>query len=247
MRIHARSLVFKMATTSSKKGKKKGKTVNLSDFLATGASNSSANDGKAIVTVPTYNWADQMDEEDEYSSKAPAQKIALPTAPRSAREAVDLSRLPDRPPFTAHVGNLSYDVDESVLSDIFSKMNVTQVRLQMEMGRSKGFGYVEFGDKQSLIDALELNGETFCNRKIRVDIATQSNDRSGRFGDRDGRRGGNQISGEGDADDDWRGSATTTRGVPSDGWYSYTSSLLLGLTSFTGSWNYGSISCHILR
>ena len=200
-----------MAANESKKGKKKkAQKVNLNEFLAGGSSGQQ--DGKQVVTVRSTSWADTMDnldgEDDEFTS--PAQQIALPTAPRAARQEIDLSQIPDRPPFTAYVGNLSYDVDEEGLSNFFSKMSVNEVRLVREQGRMKGYGYVEFGDKQSLVEALGLNGETFLARKIKVDFATQSNrERDGGFGDREGRRGGNQISGEGDADDDWRGSAAT--------------------------------------
>lgn len=180
--------------------------MNLNDFLS---STSSTNDGKAIVSVPTYNWADTMEEEDDYS--APVQQIALPTAPRAARQEIDLSNLPDSPPYTARVGNLSYDVDEDVLGRFFSKMDVTQVRLQKDQGRSKGYGFVEFGDKKSLIEALGLDGETLMARKVKIDIATQSSSSGGRYGDRD--RGGRSqfASSEGDADNDWRGSAAANK------------------------------------
>lgn len=199
-----------MAATESKKGKKKkGQKVNLNDFLAGGSSG--PQDGKQVVTLRSTSWADTMDEfdgEDEFAQ--PAQQIALPTAPRAARQEIDLSQIPDKPPFTAYVGNLSYDVDEEGLEKFFSNLKVNEVRLVREAGRMKGYGYVEFGDKQSLVEALGLDGETFLMRKIKVDFATQSSrDKDGGFGkDGEGRRG-NQISGEGDADDDWRGSAAT--------------------------------------
>ena len=38
-------------------------------------------------------------------------------------------------------------------------LQVVNVRLPTEQGRLRGFGYVEFEDKQSLIDALGLNDE----------------------------------------------------------------------------------------
>lgn len=214
---HATCLVFNnMAATSdtTKKGKKKkGQKVNLNDFLA--SSSGGTNDGKQVVTLRSTSWADTMDEMDDEDNGFPAtaQQIALPTAPRAARQEIDISQIPDKPPYTAYVGNLSYDVDEDALANYFVKLQVNDVRLVRDQGRMKGYGYVEFGDKQSLVDALGLNGETFLMRKIKVDLATQNNGRDGDgFGaERDGKRNGNQISGEGDADDDWRGSAAASK------------------------------------
>ena len=45
------------------------------------------------------------------------------------------------------------------------------MRLPEENGRFKGYGYVQFGDRQSLIKALEMNDETLQKRNIRIDIA----------------------------------------------------------------------------
>jgi len=52
---------------------------------------------------------------------------------------------------------------------------IVNVRLPEENGRFKGFGYVEFADKLSLIEALKLNEETFHKRTIRIDIADNQN------------------------------------------------------------------------
>ncbi|KAF6026725.1 EIF4B [Bugula neritina] len=160
--------------------------------------------------------ADAMeDADDDDDFLGPTERIALPTAPRAARQEIDLSQIPDVPPYKAYVGNLSYDVDEDALENFFKDLRVNNVRLVRENGRMKGFGYVEFDDKNSLIDALKSTGQTLMARKIKVDLATQSNSRDGfgggYGGDREGRSGNSQISGEGDADDDWRGSAAANK------------------------------------
>merc|ERR1712137_1016900 len=48
-------------------------------------------------------------------------------------------------------------------------------------GRSKGFGYVTFADRESLVTALEANDVEVCGRPIHVDVAEgrQSEDRRG--------------------------------------------------------------------
>lgn len=81
--------------------------------------------------------------------------------------------LPTKPPYTAHVGNLSFDANEAEISDFFSQCSVSNVRLvrdKME-DRPKGFGYVEFETVDGLKKALELNNEQLAGRKVRISIA----------------------------------------------------------------------------
>jgi translation initiation factor 4B len=89
---------------------------------------------------------------------------------RPARAAVPV---PDRPPYTAHVGNLSFEATESEISNFFASCDVTNVRLvrDREQDRPKGFGYVEFGTKDGLLGALELNGSQLAGRPVRINVA----------------------------------------------------------------------------
>ena len=49
----------------------------------------------------------------------------LPTAPKAARGPdVDVDRIPDRPPYTAFVGNLAYDVSEEKIAEFFEGRNL---------------------------------------------------------------------------------------------------------------------------
>ncbi|GAA5808440.1 hypothetical protein MFLAVUS_001831 [Mucor flavus] len=81
--------------------------------------------------------------------------------------------LPTQPPYTAHIANLSFDSSEDDLTDLFAGLSVNKMRLMRdrETDRSKGFGYIEFDDLESLKRALELNGENVQGRSIRVNIA----------------------------------------------------------------------------
>ncbi|KAG8007510.1 Eukaryotic translation initiation factor 4B, partial [Nibea albiflora] len=202
----------------AKKKNKKGKTLTLTDFLA-------EDSGSGSSAPPSYpakstSWADETDdldgdvstswhtEEDSYRAP-PIDRSILPTAPRSAREPnVDRSRLPRSPPYTAFLGNLPYDVTEDSIKDFFRGLAISAVRLPREPSnpeRLKGFGYAEFDDVDSLLRALSLNEENLGNRRIRVDIADQSNDkeRDGSMGGRD--RGGRMSDmGPDKTDSDWR-------------------------------------------
>uniref|UniRef100_F6RZE8 RRM domain-containing protein n=1 Tax=Ciona intestinalis TaxID=7719 RepID=F6RZE8_CIOIN len=155
---------------AGKKGKKKAKntkTLSLNDFLG---DTPGASPG---VIKPTLDWADEADQENNSNKN---KLIQLPTAPRSSRSVeIDTSRIPDSGPYTAYVGNLPYDADEFVLQEFFKDIPMTNVRLQEENGRFRGYGYVQFPDKQSLIQALQMNDETLQKRVIRVDIADNQN------------------------------------------------------------------------
>merc|ERR1711899_100839 len=151
-----------------------------------------------------------MDEDD---GRSKPEAFVLPTAPRAAR-GPDMSddRIPRDPPFTAYIANLSYDVDTEVVMSFFSKLKIKGVRLprdgDAETGRLKGFGYADFEDRESLVEALNMNDHLLQNRKLRVDLATHAgrgNDRGG-FNDRGG--GGRYNNRDNDDDDrtagDWR-------------------------------------------
>ena len=83
--------------------------------------------------------------------------------------------LPDKPPFTAHIGSLSFEATEAEIADFFEAAgaSVKNVRLMRdrETERPRGFGYVEFNDLQSLKSALSLSGSPLCGRDVRVTVA----------------------------------------------------------------------------
>lgn len=81
--------------------------------------------------------------------------------------------LPTKPPYTAHLGNLSFDATEGDVQDFFAACQVNSVRIiedKMER-KPKGFGYVEFGTLDGLKKALDLSGTQFQGRNIRVTVA----------------------------------------------------------------------------
>ncbi|KAI0244394.1 Eukaryotic translation initiation factor 4H [Massospora cicadina] len=70
--------------------------------------------------------------------------------------------IPTRGPFTAYVGNLPFDVnEESDLEAFFTGCNVLSVRIPMnyETQRPKGYCYVEFKERESLIKGLGYHGK----------------------------------------------------------------------------------------
>ncbi|KAF7557334.1 hypothetical protein G7046_g6079 [Stylonectria norvegica] len=81
--------------------------------------------------------------------------------------------LPTKPPYTAHLGNLAYEVTDEAIGELFEGCDVATVRLieDRETMRPKGFGYVEFGTLDGLKKALTLDGENFGGRTVRIKIA----------------------------------------------------------------------------
>ncbi|KAF3914963.1 hypothetical protein ABW20_dc0110269 [Dactylellina cionopaga] len=88
--------------------------------------------------------------------------------------------LPTKPPYTAHVGNLSFDATEDDISMYFAECSISSVRLVRDrMGdRPKGFGYVEFETLDGLKKALELNNGQLAGRNVRVSVADPPKDRA---------------------------------------------------------------------
>ena len=81
--------------------------------------------------------------------------------------------LPTQPPYTAHVGNLAFDLTELEVENYFEGCKVISVRIMKDRidNRPKGFGYVEFADLDSLKKALSLADGQLAGRGVRVSVA----------------------------------------------------------------------------
>ncbi|CAG0886219.1 unnamed protein product [Darwinula stevensoni] len=205
-----------MASQGKKAKKVKGKTVALTEFLAD--NNEDPGDGRAVVHVPkkSYSWADEVDDDDVLNTE----RVVLPTAPKASRGPdVDPDRIPSEPPFTVRVSNLSYDLDLEDIQKFFKELKVADIRLPREngdSGRLKGYGFIDFEDQQSLLEALAMNELALKNRKVRIDLAG-FDDRSG--GGMGGRRGDRDRDRDRDRGDDrtlgdWRSARDEERGPP---------------------------------
>ena len=90
-----------------------------------------------------------------------------------------------------YVGNLSFDVTEGDLKELFASFGeVTEVRLIMDKfsGKSKGFGFIEMPSKEEAEKAMEgLNGKDVKGRAM---TANEAKPKAGRGGGGKGGRGG---------------------------------------------------------
>jgi RNA recognition motif-containing protein len=83
------------------------------------------------------------------------------------------------------VGNLPYNTTEAELEELFAQVGeVTSavVITDRDTGRSRGFGFVEFGTDEEAEEAkARLNGTDFGGRTLRVDSARDRQPRRDRY------------------------------------------------------------------
>ncbi len=104
-----------------------------------------------------------------------------------------------------YVGNLSYNVGDSELEQLFASFGTVssaKIITDRDTGRSKGFGFVEMGtDDEASAAITGLNGKEVDGRALTVNEAKPKTDNGGRggfgggggrggFGGKGGSRGG---------------------------------------------------------
>ncbi|KAK6099642.1 Eukaryotic translation initiation factor 4B [Batrachochytrium dendrobatidis] len=147
----------------SKKSQKKGQTMDLSTFLSNEEYGDWADDVQDLPSAPAVATGSNGNEYPSrgYESREDRYGNSRPELP-----------IPTKPPFTVNMGNLSYDVSERDISMFFGdEIRIKSIRLPMgENGQSRGFGYVELEDHQSIVAALKMSGEQFMNRPVRIRV-----------------------------------------------------------------------------
>lgn len=81
---------------------------------------------------------------------------------------------PTAPPYTAYVGNMSFESSAEDVKEFFSAENLTVTNVRTVTGfdgKSKGFCYAEFAEAEMLRHALTMSGAQLGNRAIRVSVA----------------------------------------------------------------------------
>ena len=92
-----------------------------------------------------------------------------------------------------YVGNLSYNITENDLQDLFAQHGpVTEVNLMQDKmsGRPRGFGFVTMATKEGAEAAIQnLNGKEWEGRALTVNEARPREERAGGYGGGGGSRG----------------------------------------------------------
>ena len=93
-----------------------------------------------------------------------------------------------------YVGNLSYNVTEDELRNAFATcgdISAATVVVDHVTGRSRGFGFVEFGSEEQAQHAIDtMNGHMLDGRALNVSVARDRNSGPRPGGDRRGGGGG---------------------------------------------------------
>ncbi|MEI4861464.1 hypothetical protein Q8G41_28135, partial [Klebsiella pneumoniae] len=73
------------------------------------------------------------------------------------------------------MGNISWNADIEQVKKFFADVaEVTEVRLAVhDDGHPKGFGHVEFATAEDAEKAIQLNGQDFFGRAVRLDKAAE--------------------------------------------------------------------------
>ncbi|KAJ3072574.1 hypothetical protein HDU98_003348 [Podochytrium sp. JEL0797] len=175
--------------------KPKAQKMSLGSFLA------DENTGSA--------WADDVGDLPSgpaYSSSG--YEAPLPTGPASSRAPTGPRTdivYPNQPPYQAYIGNLSYEVSDRDIENLFSQLQVKSIRLIRDTEDNiKGFGYCEFEDVESLKGAVALHGESVRGRAIKIDVSEGKTGGNRSFNNSGRERGDTRFSTIDDSPSDWR-------------------------------------------
>ncbi|MDR2083576.1 MAG: RNA-binding protein [Bacteroidales bacterium] len=91
-----------------------------------------------------------------------------------------------------YISGLSYAINDNDLNELFSEygeISSAKVITDRETGRSRGFGFVEMPNEAEGKKAIdELNGATYDNKVISVNVARPREEQSSFRGRRDNNR-----------------------------------------------------------
>ncbi|KAL3661444.1 hypothetical protein V7S43_013647 [Phytophthora oleae] len=91
---------------------------------------------------------------------------------RESREERPKNPVPDVGPWKLFVGNLSFRLAEDDLADFIGPEGIVDIRFPRDYeNRPKGFAYVEFAQKEQLVQALQLDGQILDGRHVKLDVA----------------------------------------------------------------------------
>ncbi|KAJ2614448.1 Eukaryotic translation initiation factor 4B [Coemansia sp. RSA 1804] len=169
----------------AKKKSGKGVKMSLNDFLSDAPSSMSWADEEVVLPSAPMGESnssggmmmsvDDAPDRKEYMAMRREQELRGSSSGRyAARREVPF---PTEPPFTAFVGNLPLDTDETLVREVFgagaAEGGVKTVRLiqNRETGRLKGFGYVEFETADALRAAVAKDGVELGGRPLRIDVS----------------------------------------------------------------------------
>ena len=117
----------------------------------------------------------QMFNLQNFEGRRIAVQLAHGPRPRPDRRSGTQDREPGTPSKTLFIGNMSFDMSDKDLNNLFREVkNVTDVRVAIDRrtGQPRGFAHADFTDVESAVSAAEnLRGKMICGRVLRVDFS----------------------------------------------------------------------------
>jgi len=174
--------------------KKKQEKMALGDFLNNQSLGSWADEmeSQPLPAVPSYGGSRDTGERRAFTqpswgeARAPRESrggdmmgdrgMSFEDRPRYPAREIEF---PTKPPYTAHLGNLDYNVTSVDIEGFLSDCQVTTVRIMEDKvdRKPKGFGYVEFASAEGLRAALAKSESSFMGRNIKISVADPPKDR----------------------------------------------------------------------
>ncbi|TDH67294.1 hypothetical protein CCR75_000722 [Bremia lactucae] len=91
---------------------------------------------------------------------------------QDSRDRRPKNSVPNTGPWKLYVGNLPFQSTADDLVDFIGQEGIKDVRLpRYHDNRPSGFAYVEFFEKEHLLQALELDDQKFNGRHVKMDVA----------------------------------------------------------------------------
>ncbi|KAG0143387.1 hypothetical protein CROQUDRAFT_185427 [Cronartium quercuum f. sp. fusiforme G11] len=175
--------------------KKKGTKVLLGDFLADDSMGRSwADEMDELPTAPAPrdpndppaaglggSHLSRFDGNNRYGDRDQSRRGGDRDMDRPPRAELPV---PDKAPFNAFIGNLSWEVTNSDLEQFFGATHIISIRMMNDnaTGKPKGYGYIEFDEREALVAALDKSGREVGGRVIRVSVAEAPKEREDRTG-----------------------------------------------------------------
>lgn len=78
------------------------------------------------------------------------------------------------PDVKLYVGNIDYSVTEKELKELFAKfgeVEMVNIPVHRHSGKTRGFGFITFGEVESASKALSMNGSEFKGRSLQINYA----------------------------------------------------------------------------
>jgi len=137
-------------------------------------------DGKELdgrtLTVKVAHKDERRDEKGELREEFKTQE------PRAKKGGEKANAAPEKTPSDTvlYVSNLPFEFTDENLSAVFEKFKPKSARIARRRNdRSKGFGFVEFENKEDQTAALALDGSDVAERQISVKVSMVGADRTG--------------------------------------------------------------------